>query len=451
MIKVSVIIPVYNVENYLCECLDSLINQTLKDIEIICINDCSTDGSLSILQKYAAKDERIIVVNNKYNIGAAKSRNTGIQLARGEYVSILDADDFCHLEMLEIAYKNCISKNADLGIYDYAKYNDTTKKIINYLTPLPFVKYSCSNVFNFKEIRDYIFQITSCAPYTKLYKREFLLKSGIKFQDLHNANDTYFGNMILTQAERIIYIDTNSPLYYYRTNIPTQTSNNRNKNPKCTWKAILSIKKSLIKKDILKYCWKSFNSYAVTTLIYSLDSIEDEYRRQLYKFLSYEGLKKLEMDNCNENDFISQYVYNKYRYLCEGDYEKANIKYKVDSVYIDNPKIVMLLKHLEKLDYRYGLWGMGKLGKEFLEVSEKNKFKIECLIDEDSNKIGIQIDDYIIKPFKSFQNDIDAVIITNTHYAKEIYNTIKMTNDKIKLIDADAYYRLGLEIEKCIY
>jgi glycosyltransferase involved in cell wall biosynthesis len=94
--KVSVIIPVYNTEKYLRQCLDSVVNQTLKDIEIICINDGSTDKSLTILRDYASKDNRIVVINNT-NEGAGASRNKGLEISNGTYLVFWDSDDFLSL------------------------------------------------------------------------------------------------------------------------------------------------------------------------------------------------------------------------------------------------------------------------------------------------------------------------------------------------------------------
>ena len=93
MVKVSVVIPVYNVEDYLRDCLDSIVNQTLKDIEIICINDGSTDNSLEILEHYKSKDERIKVISQE-NGGISAARNKGIDLASGDYISFIDSDDY---------------------------------------------------------------------------------------------------------------------------------------------------------------------------------------------------------------------------------------------------------------------------------------------------------------------------------------------------------------------
>ena len=122
MPKVSVVLPIYNVEKYLAKCLDSLINQTLGDIEIICINDCSPDNSIEILKEYALKDERIKVVDLKENIGAAGARNKGLEVAEGEYLGFVDPDDYVDLNFYEELYKKALENEADIvkaGIKTY--------------------------------------------------------------------------------------------------------------------------------------------------------------------------------------------------------------------------------------------------------------------------------------------------------------------------------------------
>lgn len=113
MPKISVIIPVYNTENYLRRCLDSVCNQTLSDIEIICINDCSTDNSLEILKEYSSKDSRIKLINFEENKGVAVARNTGIDVAKGEYIGFVDSDDFIDLDFYGKLYKKAAESNAD--------------------------------------------------------------------------------------------------------------------------------------------------------------------------------------------------------------------------------------------------------------------------------------------------------------------------------------------------
>lgn len=129
-IKVSVIVPVYNVEKYLKEAMDCIINQTLKEIEIICVDDGSTDSSLDILNKYADKDNRIIILEQE-NQGAGVARNTGLDIARGEYLSFLDPDDFFELTLLEEFYEKAISCDADIVVCGLNTYDETKKFLMN--------------------------------------------------------------------------------------------------------------------------------------------------------------------------------------------------------------------------------------------------------------------------------------------------------------------------------
>jgi len=115
MIKVSVIVPVYNCENYLSEMLDSILNQSMKEIEVICVDDGSTDGSAQILKEYADKDARVTVLTQE-NAGAGIARNAGIKIAQGKYLSILDSDDWFEPDMLEKAYQKCEQDRADLCV-----------------------------------------------------------------------------------------------------------------------------------------------------------------------------------------------------------------------------------------------------------------------------------------------------------------------------------------------
>ena len=128
MVKVSVIIPVYNVEPYLKQCMDSVVGQTLKDIEIICVDDGSTDGSLDILREYAAEDNRIQIIEQK-NAGAGAARNNGMRHATGKYLSFLDSDDFFEPRMLEKAYDLAEKDQADFVAYKSDQYH-TEKKTV---------------------------------------------------------------------------------------------------------------------------------------------------------------------------------------------------------------------------------------------------------------------------------------------------------------------------------
>ena len=133
MVKISVIIPVYNSGEYLKQCLDSILSQSYIDFEIICIDDFSSDNSLDILQEYSLKDSRITIIRNPYNIGAARSRNIGIQLARGEYLIILDSDDWYAANFFKLMVEKADALLADLVICNsYRIDNATGKNLGNY-------------------------------------------------------------------------------------------------------------------------------------------------------------------------------------------------------------------------------------------------------------------------------------------------------------------------------
>lgn len=126
MIKISIIVPVYNVEKYLKRCLDSLINQTLKDIEIICVNDGSKDSSLQILEEYAQKDSRIVIYNQE-NSGLSVARNTGLEHVNGEYIGFVDSDDWVDLDFYAKLYNSAKNNNADIAVADFVREHHNKK------------------------------------------------------------------------------------------------------------------------------------------------------------------------------------------------------------------------------------------------------------------------------------------------------------------------------------
>ena len=126
MPKVSIIVPVYNVEKYLCQCLESLVHQTLTDIEIICVNDGSTDNSLGILNKYAQLDSRIKVFSQK-NQGVSSARNLGLEKVNGEYITFVDSDDWIELNACEILYNTAQERNTDILLCSYYNYDNNRK------------------------------------------------------------------------------------------------------------------------------------------------------------------------------------------------------------------------------------------------------------------------------------------------------------------------------------
>lgn len=216
MVKVSVIIPCYNAEKYLDQCLSSVINQTLQDIEIICVDDGSTDNSLEILRSYAQKDPRISVLcqQNKF---AGIARNNGMAAAKGEYFAFLDADDYYEMDGLEKAY--AIAKENDLDVLKLSSYllDEQTGEITTnaHYSHQRFVQKN--KVIDFKTAPKNFLNCADVA-WNGLYKAEFIRRKGLSFNNLRCVNDRSFYISCLVYAERIMVAD--EYLTCYRRNIP---------------------------------------------------------------------------------------------------------------------------------------------------------------------------------------------------------------------------------------
>ena len=215
MPKVSIVAIVYNVEPYLRQCLESVCNQTLKDIEIIIVYDKSTDNSLEIIREFEQKDSRIKVIIRDQKAGPAVARNMGLRLTTGEYVGFVDTDDYIDLNMFEELYNKAKQFDADISFCTANVVNSETDRIIQYpwfnnsILPEKFDNIS----FNENDLEDYLFQIP-VNFWTKIYKRNFLFNNNIIFPEgiVYDDNPFYFN--CFTLAKKIVLV--RKPFYYYR-------------------------------------------------------------------------------------------------------------------------------------------------------------------------------------------------------------------------------------------
>lgn len=208
MVKVSVIVPVYNSEKYLKRCLDSLVNQTLKDMEFIIINDGSTDNSEKIIKEY--KDKRIRYFK-RHNSGIGATRNFGIDNSEGQFIGFVDSDDYVEEDMFERMYNECINNNLDIVVCDYYKIKNEKKEIIN------FVDFGITTL---NEKPNLLTDI-NLAPWNKIYIKKIFDKKtyypvNVKYED------TPFVAMMLSKATRIGKL--NLPLYNYIVHSNSQTT-----------------------------------------------------------------------------------------------------------------------------------------------------------------------------------------------------------------------------------
>lgn len=216
-VKVSVVVPVYNTAPYLPQCLDSLVGQSLDDIEIICVDDGSTDGSLAILQDYAQQDPRLTVVAQQ-NQRAGIARNNGLALARGRYVLFCDSDDYLDSDALELMFAQCERDNADICVCKEDKYREESRQRVPAPSHLEMDRIPKALPFNRESNHEHIFSFTTVMVHNKMYRRSFLVEHGLQFSSARNGEDVVFSASALWLAERITIVE--KALVVYRVGRP---------------------------------------------------------------------------------------------------------------------------------------------------------------------------------------------------------------------------------------
>lgn len=278
-LAVSILMPIYNAAPTLRQALDSVTRQTLKDIEIICIDDGSTDNSPAIVKEYAAMDKRIEVID-KENSGYGDSMNQGLAKAAGEYIAILEPDDFYEPNMLETLYDIAKKNNLDVVKADFYQYNtakDSNKRY--HLIP----RDKANKVLSGKGV-EFIYE---CQPsiWSAIYHRSFLLDNGIQFQVTPGASyqDTSFNFKVFASARRAMFID--KPVIHYRVDNADSSINNVNNKLDFIDKEYGEIDRFITKKKL--DCLKPEAAYCrYITYRWAMSKLSDEQRHNYVKHIS---------------------------------------------------------------------------------------------------------------------------------------------------------------------
>lgn len=280
--KISVIIPVYNTAKYLEKCLESVLNQTLKDIEIICIDDGSDDNSLEILQNFAKRDGRIKFLTQK-NQGQSVARNVGIKEAQGEYIGFIDSDDWSDATMLEKLYNNAKTYDSDVAMCSINVFNEETGETTDkdpYMTLNVLFDESFENrAFNYTEILNFLFRIC-VVPWNKIYRREFLIKNNILFPEGLFFEDNVFCTEVLLKAKNISIIK--EPLVFYRRASETSTTTGDDIK-KLDFFKIMDLQEKLLKEvGLYEQIEDYFQETKKSTLIYWYKKLQDQEVKKEY-------------------------------------------------------------------------------------------------------------------------------------------------------------------------
>lgn len=327
---VSIIVPVYNASQFLHKTLNSIKRQTYKNIEVLCVDDGSTDNSVDIINEFCKLDKRFRLIQQK-NQHAGIARNNGFKNANGEYVVFLDSDDFFKRNMIKKLVETMNTYDSDIVEFGYYAYNNQ-----NHLKRKISVKYP-NKLINVEDIKDDIFQIDVGSPWHKFYKKSFLDETKIEYQDLLNTNDIFYTYMNEALAKTIYFLDEN--FVFYRTFNKASLQGGSGKKTECLYIAFKSIFEELQKRDLINLYETSLKKAYIFNFTYHIEKNDSfELRKELFNYcydlFSLVKIKKDDLKNLNinhqrlvesiiEND-LSQYMHyaNKCKEEDEGLYAK---------------------------------------------------------------------------------------------------------------------------------
>lgn len=302
---VSIVMPVYNAERYLKESLDSLINQKYKNLEIICVDDGSTDNSLQILENYKIKDDRIIIVKQK-NEFAGVARNNGVNHANGKYIMFLDSDDIFEKKMVFDLVKKAEKYNTDIIFFGFYKFTESIKK-----RSVIGIPYKNKKVISAVDINSIIFQKAQGVPWNKFYNKEFILNSGIKFQNLKSNNDIFFSKMTTILSDRVLF--DNKRYTNYRVNNDSSTQGQYDVKLGDYAKAITSMYNCMQNRGVYDTFGKSFEKYALDSFIEIIYKCENIKSYRYFMDDVYVSLQNMNINKKNKtlNNHIAKEIFIK--------------------------------------------------------------------------------------------------------------------------------------------
>lgn len=390
MVKISVIIPVYNVDKYLKKCVDSILCQTFQDFEIICVDDGSSDKSLEILQEYKRKDDRFVILQ-QHHTGAGAARNNGLKLAQGEYIHFLDSDDFFEPTLFEEMYDHARKFNTDIVVCSSNKVNDKGEvtETLSPNFPINIDKVPMEKIFNKQDFKDDIFSLLIPVVWNKLFLKSFIDKNNLEFPQLLIYEDIAFVHNSIICADRIVAF--NKELINYRFNRPGSLASKRSEHVIDAVKSCIYLGHHLKKQGFLPEFENAYKKAFINHIRAEISYCNDEeYRNFLQKF------KKLVPN------------WQSYQSALRKDYITPQYLKK----FIGNKKVM--------------LWGASLFIKQVLEKETEINPNIIGIIDRNTASLGKQFCNYTIYPPDSIKElKPDGVILTVLSNNETIYESLK--------------------------
>lgn len=417
--SVSIIMPLYNASKYLSESMDCVLGQTFDEFELICINDGSSDITGSILVEYEKVDRRVRVINNQRRIGAALSRNRGIDEAIGDYLLFLDGDDYFEEELIEKCYRCAQREGADIVFFNYGHYHthEIHGKKYAHRDDDYYSKYS-THVFSFRSYADPEMISDLCATCNKFYRREFIINKSIRFQDQPRQNDIMFSFMALLICDRVIALHDDLVMVHARDHEqPSRITNT--KNPIYTFNAIKGTLVELKKRNKVVDIMPRFYSVMLDIIIGAVKKSGDSAQgKGYYEYILNQGL--LDINRlCNRESFEVD-SYTKLREQCLGlCYETQWWKYSEAEwlrfiLQLYKEDVSIYFKRVLTKYSTFILWGCGNLGGELLAFLKENGISFSGITDSNDKLWGRLFHGNVILDITSIREMKNNFIVTTS-------------------------------------
>lgn len=429
---VSIVLPVYNKEKYLEKTLNEIRSQTYENIEIICVDDCSTDKSCDILSKYASEDQRIIIFNNEKNLGAAESRNLGLEHCKGEYVIFLDADDEYDLEMIEDAHEKIFEYQADVAVLPFVRISKYMLiDICNYIS---FCQEK-SEVIVPKLYEQNLISKCDVVAWNKLYRASYLINNKLQFQSLASSNDVYFGVMSACLAEKIVLVKKKRCYIKHFLGIEGQISNKRDPmNAYTAWKKICDELKKIDMWDLYReMILNNFFQNIKSEMIKNKDDYKNQTTFEHFQRFVLTDFNIIEdysdISNCQTRLLLEKFLHLSYEdFIVRISFVKMLDKYCTS-------KMIVKMKELEQKGTII-VWGAGVRADEFIRYMRQKGINISIVVDRDNSKHKEGNEhDFTICAWNEVKDKAGCVCVLRTKYFKEIYAEIKNTREDIEVIN----------------
>ncbi len=430
--KVSIIIPFFNVEDYLEECLNSVVSQTLNDIEIILINDASTDNSRNVAESFAKKDKRIKIIDIKYRQGQGHARNIGIDNAKGEYIGFVDSDDFIEKDMYSLLYEKAVQTDSDITMCQVREYDDMNGKY----SSSDYYSLAClglfvDSVFAAEDTKNDLLNI-NVALWNKVYKREYLLNTGERFPEGYIYEDLpfFFGTYLPAKRLSIVW----KSLYNYRINRKNSTMQHFNNKILDRPPMVVLTYEKIKSVPYFEEIKKQVQGWIVEDLFHRYVLLKDKFHKEFF-FLMKKVFTYLKIEDPTSPYWSNFYHFNGYNLVMDNTYEDFN--QKIFNNYTDFHEMEKLF---ESKTISAGVLNVKftQIYKSFEDVYDYIKKTSKGTLDEAGKKICdvyVDIDksnDYLKQNNIEIRRDLKKY--TNDQVTNAIIDITAETDKKIGLV-----------------